>query len=378
MTQLPQGAAIVVLGPSTLALARRLQSILPGSSVHALAGKGMVADRNFADPADHLAALFRAGTPIVGLCAAGILIRAVAICLGDKRAEPPLVAVSADGSSAVPLLGGHHGANALARAIAAATGGIAAVTTASDIALGFALDEPPPGWRLANPERAKAIAATLLAGAPVALSIEVGTAEWLTSGTARFTPGAEPRIRVTDRRPAPGGGDLVLHPPVLALGVGCERGCTAEELIDLAKATLAEQDLAAGAVAVIVSLDLKSDEPAMHALSARLGVPVRFFTAPELRSQTSRLATPSEAVFRETGCYGVAEGAALASGVRQAASPGPMPTIASEPRERPIGSAGNGVAARAMAQVARRDLRFVATRTPSGPTAASAAPSATP
>jgi hypothetical protein len=67
VTQLPEGAAIVVLGPSAIALARRLQTILPDASVHALAGKGMVADRLFTDPADHLAELFRAGTPIVGL-----------------------------------------------------------------------------------------------------------------------------------------------------------------------------------------------------------------------------------------------------------------------------------------------------------------------
>jgi cobalt-precorrin 5A hydrolase/precorrin-3B C17-methyltransferase len=313
VTQLARGAAIVVLAPSAMALARRLQSILPDSSVHALAGKGMIADRVFTDPTLHLAGLFRAGTPIVGLCAAGILIRAVAALLDDKRAEPPLVAVAADGSSAVPLLGGHQGANALARAIAAAAGGIAAVTTASDLALGFALDEAPPGWHVANPERAKTFAAALLAGAPVALSVEAGTAAWLTSGTARFTVGAQQRIRVTDRRPAPDDSDFILHPPVLALGVGCERGCAAEELIALAETTLAEHDLAAGAVAVVVSLDLKSDEPAVHALAARLGVPARFFTVTELRAETSRLATPSEAVFRETGCHGVAEGAALAA-----------------------------------------------------------------
>jgi cobalt-precorrin 5A hydrolase/precorrin-3B C17-methyltransferase len=64
---------------------------------------------------------------------------------------------------------------------------------------------------------------------------------------------------------------------------------------------------------VIVSLDLKSDEPAVHALAGRLGIPARFFTAAELHAETPRLATPSEAVFRETGCYGVAEGAALAA-----------------------------------------------------------------
>jgi len=36
--------------------------------------------------------------------------------------EPPVVAVAEDGSAAVPLLGAHRGANALARAIAEASG----------------------------------------------------------------------------------------------------------------------------------------------------------------------------------------------------------------------------------------------------------------
>jgi cobalt-precorrin 5A hydrolase / cobalt-factor III methyltransferase / precorrin-3B C17-methyltransferase len=51
----------------------------------------------------------------------------------------------------------------------------------------------------------------------------------------------------------------------------------------------------------------------VHELAARLGVPARFFTVNELLAETPRLATPSEAVFRATGCHGVAEGAALAA-----------------------------------------------------------------
>ena len=58
------------------------------------------------------------GRPVIGICAAGILIRAVAAQLSDKQNEPPLIAVAADGSSVVPLLGGHHGANLLSRRIA--------------------------------------------------------------------------------------------------------------------------------------------------------------------------------------------------------------------------------------------------------------------
>ena len=38
--------------------------------------------------------LFAAGVPVVGVCAAGILIRAVAPLLSDKRAEPPVLAAA--------------------------------------------------------------------------------------------------------------------------------------------------------------------------------------------------------------------------------------------------------------------------------------------
>ena len=90
--------------------------------------------------------LFAEGTPIVGVCAAGILIRLLADSLQNKRNEPPVIAVSADGAHVVPLLGGHHGGNALARELAEALGGQAAVTTASDARFSRGLDEPPAGF----------------------------------------------------------------------------------------------------------------------------------------------------------------------------------------------------------------------------------------
>jgi cobalt-precorrin 5A hydrolase/precorrin-3B C17-methyltransferase len=310
---LPAGAAIVVLGGSALPLAQRLKALLPAAKIHAPAARLLAADVAFAEAAPAIAALFAAGTPIIGLCAAGILIRALAPLLADKQREPPVLALAEDGSAVVPLLGGHRGANALARAIADHLGSVAAVTTAGDLRLGFALDEPPPGWSVANPARAKPVAAALLAGEPVALRIEAGNADWLAASGCRFADRAPLAIRVTDRASGLDERALVLHPPVLALGVGSVRGCSSDELIALAEGTLETAGLAPGAVAAVVSVDLKMDEPAVHVLAARLGVPARFFSAPELLSLKSRLATPSEAVFRATGCYGVAEGAALAA-----------------------------------------------------------------
>ncbi len=313
MKALPENAAIIVLGPSALGLAQRIKSRLPRAQIHAAAARDLDADVNFAQTGAHLRALFAAGTPIIGLCASGILVRALAPLISDKLAEPPVVAVAEDGSAVVPILGGHRGANLLAQAIAELAGGIAAITTAGDLRFGLALDEPPAGWRIANPERTKDVTAALLADENVRLEIEAGDGAWLQAGGARFAAHGTQAVRVTDRAAAVDEKALVLHPPVLAIGVGCERGAPEEELERLVRTTLASHGLAAGATALVASLDAKADEDAVQHLAESFGVAARFFTPAELAAQTGRLETPSEAVFRAVGCYGVAEGAALAA-----------------------------------------------------------------
>lgn len=319
--------AVVLPTPAGLETARRLLAALPEARLHGRAGRVDEAHVVFPETTEHLRQLFRAGTPILAVCAAGIVIRALAPVLADKQAEPPVLAVSADGASVVPLLGGHHGANALARRLAEALGGVAAVTTAGDVALGIALDEPPAGWTVRNPAAAKDVSAALLAGQPVRLEVEAGEAGWLSD--LSFAEESELAIRVTDRAVTPEDGELVLHPPVLALGVGCERDTPPEELAALVRETLAAEALAPEAVACVASIDLKMDEAAVHAVAASLGVPARFFPAARLEEEAPRLRNPSEVVFAETGCHGVAEGAALA-----AAGPGAALLVPKEKGKR--------------------------------------------
>ncbi len=301
----------IALGPGGLATARRARAALGRGEIHGQ--RSRLADEPdvvaFDDAMAHIGALFTAGKAIVGVCAAGILIRAVAPLLGDKHTEPAVVALSQDGGHAVPLLGGHHGANRLARDLATALGGSAAVPPASDPALGAALDAPPPGWRLANPDDIKTVTADVLAGGGAEVIVEAGDGAWL----APFAGGSGPRIVATDRADADASAALVLRPPSLALGVGCERDAEPGELAGLVHRTLAANNLAADSVAVVASLDLKSDEAAVLGLARDLGVAARFFDAATLEALTPRLATPSETVFAAVGCHGVAEGAALAA-----------------------------------------------------------------
>jgi cobalt-precorrin 5A hydrolase/precorrin-3B C17-methyltransferase len=299
--------AIVILGSSALQLAERIRTALGEAEIHGLVARGAETDMTFSEAIPHLAALFAEGRPIIGICASGILIRALGTALQGKQVDPPVIAVAKDGSSVVPLLGGHHGGNDLARKIAAAIGGHAAITTASDVKLGIALDQPPAGWRLKDIGAVKSITARLLDGARALLVNETAVnPAWLKP----VIDGDDLGILISHRADADA--DLVYYPASLVLGIGCERLAAPEEVIALARRCLAEANLAEQSIACVASIGLKAAEPAVHAVAEALGVPVRFFSAAELERQAPRLKNPSEIVFAETGCHGVAEGAALA------------------------------------------------------------------
>jgi cobalt-precorrin 5A hydrolase/precorrin-3B C17-methyltransferase len=218
------------------------------------------------------------------------------------------VVVSEDGRSIIPLLGGHKGGNELAVTVAREMRVEAAITTASDSRFGIALDDPPQGWVLANPSDHKAFAATLLDGATCSLE---GSAAWIENSALPLVEDGDLRVHVTDKQRQGSPRALVYHPRRLAIGVGCERGVEAAELRALVRGVLDTHGFAESAVAGLFSLDLKSDEAAIHALADELGVAARFFDAATLEAQTARLVHPSRVVFEEVGCHGVSEAAAL-------------------------------------------------------------------
>ena len=305
-----EAPAIIALTPGGFKLATRIAGLVPGTLVHATesAGKG---DVTIGRVVSHVRALFEANTPIIGVCAAGILIRSVAPALADKTKEPPVLAVAEDASAVVPLLGGHRGANRLAREIALALGIKASLTTASDVSLGAALDDPPPGYKLAPHSNVKDVAAALLAGEAVNLEVEAGDAAWLDNAAIYHDPSVHAGILITDRAALPGPYTVVYHPAVLAIGVGCVRGAAADDVIALIDAALSEADLSPSAIGGLFSLDLKLDEPAFHSAAQHFSVPFRTFDSTTLAAEADRLATPSDAVEQAVGLKGVAEAAAL-------------------------------------------------------------------
>ncbi|MCO4847626.1 MAG: precorrin-3B C(17)-methyltransferase [Yoonia sp.] len=304
--------APAVLKPVVLALSRSGEPVahkiaaLLGAQVHGREGRVDTADAFFANALDHTRDLFAAGVPVIGVCASGILIRAVAPLLMDKMAEPPVLSVSDDGAVVVPLLGGHRGANKLAAQIAGTLGAIAAVTTAGDVALGVALDEPPKGWALVNRSDAKGAMAALLSGGGATV---IGDAPWL----ADLPAGDALQISATmDLVADLGEAHLQFAPQRLTLGVGCARNCDPAELATLVHDVLLAANVTPAAIHCVNTITLKADEPAIIQLAASLGAPMRLFEADVLDAETPRLENPSDVVFAEVGTHGVSEAAALA------------------------------------------------------------------
>jgi cobalt-precorrin 5A hydrolase/precorrin-3B C17-methyltransferase len=295
---------VLCLSQSGYKIARKIADIL-GSQIHGREGRVVDVDATFENALDHIRVLFSSGTPIVGVCAAGILVRGVAPLLVDKLNEPPVVAVPDDGSTVIPLLGGHRGANRLARQIADGLEAHASITTAGDIAMGVALDEPPLGYRLQNFKDAKPVMASLLNGSSVRILGE-NIFDIHSSSAAEITLAVSETPMVGDEM------TLVYHPQKYALGLGCARGCSVDEMWNLVSKCMEEANIAAGSISSVGSLDLKGDEPAIIETALRLGVPFRLFEANELESLTPKLANPSEVVFTEVGCHGVSEAAAIA------------------------------------------------------------------
>lgn len=261
--------AIVILGASALATARRVQALYPQARIHGLQGRVEGAEESYQDFGDTLRALYRSGTPIIALCAAGIVIRSLAPALQEKGAEPPVLAVAEDGSAVVPLLGGLAGVNRLAREIAAALEVAPAITTSGELRFGTCLLEPPPGYALADIEQGKRFVADLLGGESLRID---GDAPWLAAARLPLAEDARRSVRVTcEARPAQCD-ELLIHPRrVLA-----EVAAPVDNLAERVRQALHASGLAEAALAALLAPRRYMADAGLAEAAKALDVPLRF------------------------------------------------------------------------------------------------------
>ena len=265
---------------------------------------------------------------LVGIAATGALIRLLKPLLRSKETDPAVVALDEQGQFAISLLSGHvGGANDLAREIAGHLCGQAVITTSSDVQGLPAADllGQDRGWKLAEKQHLVEVSAALVNGQSVGVVWEDGAEElpFAAPHTTRYPhldalqaarPAAgiiiSPRKINLDDFDFPA---ILYHPPVLAVGVGCNRGTPAEEIADSIRTALAEAGLAEESVALAATVEDKADETGLlRALKHDLSWPLEIFRREELRQvNVDELPTPSPAAQKYLGVPGVAEPAAL-------------------------------------------------------------------
>ncbi len=276
--------AIVMLGKGALNTARRIQQLYPDALVYGLAERVKGVDRSYSDFGATLRQLYQQDTPIIALCAAGIVIRTLAPVLLEKGAEPPVLAVAEDGSAVVPLLGGLGGVNVMAREIAAGLNTSAAITTSGELRFGTCLLNPPAGYALGDLELGKRFVSDLLSGESVRIE---GAAPWLAQAQLPEDDHAQLAIHVGYAEREPSANELLIYPRNVLVAVDAG----VEHLADTVKATLHDSRIALQSLACLLASESDMANPALHATAETLGVALRF-TSPATPGEMAQQVLP--------------------------------------------------------------------------------------
>ena len=278
--------AIIILGPSALPCARRIQARYPQADIHGLRSRVREVDRTYEVSGVTLRAPYRTATPLIGLCPAGIVIRSLAAVLGEKDSEPPVLAVAEDGSAVVPLLGGLGGVNRMARELAAHLEVSAAITTSGELRFGTCLLEPPAGYVLADLEQGKGFVSDLLGGQAVRIE---GDAPWLAEAKLPVTENAARVIHISPNRRTANTDELLIHPQQVAVWVEH----AGSELLSELHQALHSSNLAAQSLACLLAAPELMANAELHAAASQLKLPLRFIDdatqLPPLHSQHANL-----------------------------------------------------------------------------------------
>jgi cobalt-precorrin 5A hydrolase/precorrin-3B C17-methyltransferase len=273
---------------------------------------------------DGLREAWRDCDSVVSFLAVGATVRVLAPLIGHKTTDPAVVCVDESLRFAVAVLGGHHGANALAARLGGVLGCQPVITTATDGAGMPALDAfgADLGFTIEDPGTLAQVGAAVLSGEPVVLADQGPwpvpplpgnvTSAASADGTGPDRTGARALIRIDDRAvtwPSDPRATLLLRPRSLVVGVGAARGVSAGEVGGLIDTALAEAGLAPASVRCVATVDLKADERGLLEAARERGWEVVAYPARALAA--IEVPNPSKVVLAEVGTPSVAEAAAI-------------------------------------------------------------------
>ncbi|MFA4859972.1 cobalt-precorrin 5A hydrolase [Methanoregula sp.] len=235
--------------------------------------------------------LFSKTRRIVALMSMGIVVRGIAPLLSDKWTDPAVVVVSPDIRFAIPLIGGHHGANALAKELAG-LGLVPVITTATESTGRDSVEAIADrnGCDIVNRDSTRAVNAAMLDG-----DVPVHTVK----GPGIVIAGPDVSILVKKGE--------------YTVGVGCRKGVTADEVTASIRTALEESKIDLEDVLVYATTIKKLNETGLVEGIGALSGNLIFLNDDTINAITGT--SPSRA--GRIGLLGVAEPSALATAKRK-------------------------------------------------------------
>ena len=274
---------------------------------------------------EHLISIWSEYRGFIFALSTGAVVRLIAPLLEDKSIDPAVVVVDPTGKYVISFCSGHQGGGDFLTTLVATELEAIPIITGSSNSLNLpAIDTlgKPWGWRKGTGDWTR-VSGVIARGETVEVIQEVGSTLWQEHlppdhpfGFA--DPLSSPQARVwissTQRSFSPSSEipKVQWHPRVLWVGIGCSRGSSHRLIKQAVEKTCQRHHLATAAIAAIVSVDLKADEPGLLQYTEATKLP--FFTYPAELLKDIPVPNPSEVVANEVGTPSVAEAAAILAG----------------------------------------------------------------
>lgn len=263
------------------------------------------------------------------ICAAAIAVRSIAPYLKSKVTDPAVLVADESGRFLISLLSGHiGGANEWCEELAEAVGAVPVITTATDTRGMFAVDlfAKRHNMRIVNPVMIKEISGKILNGEPVGLTgsdtfmpmLRCTEVRWngqvyvTDSNNGEYESGIQIITQAGEQMAYKK--TLKLVPMDIAVGIGCKKGKSVQEIEEAVNSTFAENNLLKERIAVVSSIDIKADEPGIAGFARKYRVPYKTYSAEELSDIKGDFAE-SAFVKEKVGVDNVCERSACAASV---------------------------------------------------------------
>lgn len=269
--------------------------------------------------------LWKENEALIFIGALGICVREIAPFLKDKKTDPAVINIDANGQFVQPVVSGHlGGANQLAEELAALLGATPVITTVSDTSNLWQLDILPKrfGWTLECAGKLTALMARFVNGEKTALLLEArdkGTlflestlpkhvdvflkANEIDLATYKVVLAVSPFVHNL------GAKAIYYRPKMLQVGLGAQADISPELFEKELKKQLVEQHISFTSIAGLGSAVIKNNEAAFLQLAKKYAIPLKFISEETLAGYS--VENPSEKVKEVTGSASVSEASAI-------------------------------------------------------------------